>query len=89
MKINQQKQIKTYSIEKFGEEQGTKIFLKQEAMLDSLNQNTKDKTKNQMNTLTQTILPRIAMYKVLLAENISDHVTHGKLKNLVFQELKP
>ena len=40
-------------------------------MLASLNQNTKDKTKNQMNTLTQTILPRIAMYKVLLAENIS------------------
>lgn len=65
------------------------IFLKQEAMLDSLIQNTKDKTKNQVNTLTQRILPRIAMYKVLLAENISDHVTHGKLKNLVFQELKP
>lgn len=87
MKIKQQKQIKAYLIEEFGEEQGTKIFLKQEAMLDSLIQNTKDKTKNQMKTLTQTILPRIAMYKVLLSENISDDASYEYIRKYMMEKI--
>lgn len=87
MKIKQQKQIKAYLIEEFGEEQGTKIFLKQEAMLDSLIQSTKDKTKNQMKTLTQTILPRIAMYKVLLSENISDDASYEYIRKYMMEKI--
>lgn len=39
-------------------------------MLGTLIANTKNKTESQMKTLTQTILPRIALYKALLGDGI-------------------
>lgn len=56
-------------------------------MLDSLIQNTKDKTKNQMKTLTQTILPRIAMYKVLLAENITEEASYEYIRKYMMEKV--
>ena len=56
-------------------------------MLDSLIQNTKDKTKNQMKTLTQTIIPRIAMYRVLLAENISDNASYEYIRKYMMEKI--
>ena len=65
MKIKQQKQIKKFLVEEFGENKGEALFSEQEKTLDTLIANTKDKSENQMKTLVQTLLPRIAMYKVL------------------------
>lgn len=48
------------------------LFDKQEIMLNELIKNTKNKTKNQMKTLIQTILPRIALYKILCKDNLSE-----------------
>lgn len=65
MKIKQQKQIKTFLCVEFGKERGDELTAKQEVKLAEIIENTKDKTENQMKTLVQTILPRIALYKVL------------------------
>ena len=87
MKIKQQKQIKEFLIEEFGEEQGNKIFLKQETKLDSLIKNSKDKTENQMKALIQTILPRIAMYKVLLEENITEEASYEYIRKYMMEKI--
>ena len=65
MKIKQQNQIKTFLIEEFGVDNGNTLFAKQEKILNEIIKNTKNKSKNQMETLIQTILPRIALYKAL------------------------
>ena len=72
MKIKQQKQIKEFLIAEFGEEKGAKSFGEQEKLLATLIANTKDKSQNQMKTLANTLLPRIAMYKVLLEDGIAE-----------------
>lgn len=72
MKIKQQKQIKEFLIAEFGEEKGAKLFAEQEKLLATLIANTKDKSQNQMKTLVQTLLPRIAMYKILLEDVIAE-----------------
>ena len=64
MRIKQQKQIQKFLIQEFGKENGIKLFEKQENLLQKLIENTKDKSKNQMKTMVQTLLPRIALYKV-------------------------
>ncbi len=71
MNIKQQRQIKAYLVEKFGKDQGDTLYDKQEKVLFTLIENTKNKTKNQMKTLTQTILPRIALYKTLAEAGFS------------------
>lgn len=71
MNIKQQKQIKAYLVEEFGKDQGDTLYDKQEKVLFTLVENTKNKTKNQMKTLTQTILPRIALYKTLVEAGFS------------------
>ena len=63
MKIKQQKNIKAFLNEEFGEKRGNDLFNKQEAMLNELIKNTQNKSKNQMKTLIQTILPRIKFYQ--------------------------
>lgn len=63
--MNQQKQIRIFLIEKFNETIGTTIFSKQSDKLNELISKTSGKTKNQMNTLKSTILPRVALYKAL------------------------
>lgn len=65
MKIKQQNQIKTFLLEEFGVDNGNTLFEKQEKILNEIIKNTKNKSKNQMETLIQTILPRIALYKAL------------------------
>lgn len=65
MKIKQQKQIKTFLTEEYGNEKGSAIFDRQTEILDELIKNTRGKSENQMKTLTETILPRVALYKAL------------------------
>ena len=70
MKIKQQKQIKMFLVEEFGKDKGNALFDIQEKMLSTLIENTKNKSENQMKTLVQTIFPRIALYKILLKDNL-------------------
>lgn len=84
MKIKQQKQIKKFLFEEFGKEKETVVFEKQNEVLKELITNTKNKSKNQMKTLTNTILPRIALYKVLQKEDLpKDEVTNYMRKYMI------
>lgn len=69
-KLKQQKQIKLFLIEEFGKERGCVLFDKQNKMLETLIKNTTNKSKNQMKTLVKTILPRIALYKVMVEDEL-------------------
>lgn len=71
MKIKQQKQIKAFLAESFGNDRGGKLFEMQDKALGEIIGNTKGKTENQMKTLIQTILPRIALYKSFIAAGLS------------------
>lgn len=71
MKIKQQKQIKEFLVEEFGKDRGNVLFDRQDKLLNELIENTKNKTENQMKTLTQTILPRIALYKMMSSDDFS------------------
>ena len=50
-------------------------------MLNELIKNTKNKSENQMKTLVQTILPRIALYKILSEEDFSENSENEKKKS--------
>ncbi len=72
MKIGQQKQIRSFLIQELGESRGNELFVKQEKALDVIIKGTHGKTKNQMKTLVQTILPRIALYQALSESDLSE-----------------
>ncbi len=71
MQIKQQKQIKIFLNEEFGTTKGQALFEKQEMILNEITQNIREKSENQRKTLIQTILPRIALYKAMLKEDLS------------------
>lgn len=76
MNIKQQKQIKSYLITELGEDNGNSLFDCQSEILDTIIENTKGKTENQMKMLTGTILPRIALYKALQKDGFSEEDVH-------------
>lgn len=76
MNIKQQKQIKSYLTAELGEEKGKALFESQSEILNTIIENTKGKTDNQMKTLTGTILPRIALYKALQKDGFSEDDVH-------------
>ena len=71
MQIKQQKQIKIFLNEEFGTTKGQALFEKQEMILNEIIKNIREKSENQRKTLIQTILPRIALYKAMLKEDLS------------------
>ncbi len=83
MKIKQQKQIKTFLSEEFGKERGDELTAKQEVKLAEIIENTKNKTENQMKTLVQIILPRIALYKVLCEDVAQDEAERYLRKYMI------
>ena len=87
MNIKQQKQIRTFLIEEFGETKGKTLFDKQEAKLNKLIENTKNKSDNQMKMLIQTILPRIALYKTLAEEGFSEEDTYNYMKKYMIDKV--
>ncbi len=80
MKIKQQQQIQSFLIREFGDEKGSTLFSLQESRLDAIIAGTEGKTQNQMKTLTQTILPRIALYKVLQESGFSETDIDGPMR---------
>lgn len=85
MKIKQQKQIKAFLAESFGNDRGEKLFEMQDKALGDIIVNTKGKTENQMKTLIQTILPRIALYKSLQAEGLSDDDVYKYMRKYMLE----
>lgn len=84
MKIKQQKQIKKFLIKEFGNNKGSDFFSKQDTRLNKLIQNIKNKTKNQIKTLSQTILRRIALYQIFLESGLSkEEVTNTMTKYML------
>lgn len=87
MNIKQQKQIKLFLIEEFGTNKGNSLFEKQEKMLNTLIENTKNKSENQMKTLVQTILPRIALYKTLLKDELSEDNVYNYMRKYMIDKV--
>lgn len=87
MNIKQQKQIKIFLNEEFGVEKGKVLFDKQEIILNELIKNINNKTENQIKMLTQTILPRIALYKVLLKEGFSKEEVYQHMKKYMIDKV--
>lgn len=85
MIIKQQKQIKEFLVESFGNDRGEKLFEMQDKALGDIIGNTKGKTENQMKTLIQTILPRIALYKSLQAEGLSDDDVYKYMRKYMLE----
>ena len=85
--IKQQKQIRTFLIEEFGQDKGNTLFDQQEKMLDSLIKNTTNKSESQMKTLVQTILPRIAMYKVLSEADFSEKDAYTYMRKYMMDKV--
>lgn len=70
-KIKQQKQIQNFLTDEFGKEKGCLLFEQESKILSVIIDQITGKRKNQLKTLIQTILPRIAMYKTFLNEKFS------------------
>jgi len=81
--IKQQKQIKTFLIEEFGNNKGKRLFASQSEELDKIIANTKNKSKNQMKTLVQTILPRVALFKTLAENDLENAAYKATQKYMV------
>lgn len=85
MKIKQQKQIKAFLAESFGNDRGGKLFEMQDKALGEIIGNTKGKTENQMKTLIRTILPRIALYKSFIAAGLSDDDVYKYMRKYMLE----
>lgn len=81
MKIKQQKIIKNFLFSELDTEVAQKIFDEQNNILDKIFLNAFNKTKNQLKTLKNTILPRIALYKALNNYSFSMEDSNNHMKN--------
>lgn len=81
MKIKQQKIIKNFLFSELDTEVAQKIFDEQNNILDKIILNAFNKTKNQLKTLKNTILPRIALYKALNNYGFSKEESNKYMKN--------
>lgn len=87
MKIKQQKQIRSFLVEAFGNDRGDALFGAQDKMLGALIANTKNKSASQMKTLTQTILPRIALYKALLGDGVPEADAYAYVQKYMLEKV--
>lgn len=81
MKIKQQKIIKNFLFSELDTEVAQKIFDEQNNILDKNFLNAFNKTKNQLKTLKNTILPRIALYKALNNYGFSMEDSNNHMEN--------
>lgn len=60
--------MKAFLLSEFGSEKGSSLYRLQQGRLNTLIDNIHDKSKSQTKTLTNTILPRVALYQVLKSD---------------------
>lgn len=70
--IKQQRTIRAFLRETFGPDRGSVIFDRQQRELSELLTPWKNASRHQKKALAGTILPPIALYKAMLAENCPD-----------------
>lgn len=87
MRVKQQKQIRKFLIEEFGKDKGAALYSEQDKLLETLVKNTVNKSENQMNTLTQTILPRIALYKTLSKDDFSQEAVYEYMRKYMIDKI--
>lgn len=87
MKIKQQQQIHLFLIEEFGKDRANELFAGQEKALDTLIKHTKNKSKNQMKMLVQTILPRIALYQILVQDGMPEEDIHEHMRKYMLEKV--
>ena len=87
MKIKQQKQIKVFLSEEFGKDRGNALFDRKEKALSTLIENTQNKSQNQMKTLAQTILPRIALYKTLSKDGLPEEDVYKYMRKYMLEKV--
>lgn len=87
MKIKQQKMIKAFLIEEFGTDKGGLLYGEQEKELNALIENTKGKSENQIKTLTQTILPRIALYRALANGGFAENDVYTYMRKYMLDKV--
>lgn len=63
--------MKQFLIDTFGNAQGAQLYKQQQEKLSALLAQINGKTKSQTKTLRNTILPRVALYKILLENQYS------------------
>lgn len=80
MKIKQQNRIKDFLTREYGRGMAVDLFARQESELNKAIENTCDKTKNQMKTLTNTVLPRVALYKALQEKGFTQEQAYECLR---------
>ena len=65
MSIKQQRSISEFLQTEYPHAKAEEIFNKQDSLLNKMFESVKDEAGSRFKTLEQTILPRIALYKVL------------------------
>lgn len=73
------REMKDFLIEKLGQEKGNAIYALQQKRLAVLTGNIKNKSRSQTKTLSNTILPRVALYQILC----EDHETANLAEELL------
>ena len=74
-----------FLIKEFGDSQGKLLYESQQKRLSKLLTETKGKTKRQMKTLTNTIMPRVALYQILYENLGSKEISLGVLGKYMAQ----
>ncbi len=87
MKIKQQEQIGAFLQAEFGPEAARGLLAKQEERLRFLIENTKNKSENQMKTMEQTLLPRIALYQVLQQEGYTQAEAYACMRRYMMDRV--
>lgn len=81
MTIKQQRDIEKFLASRLEHDAATDLFARQSKLLDQLIGNVSGKSKTQTKTLTETILPRIALYKTLTESTLPDEQAHELMRS--------
>ena len=87
VRIKQQKQIRAFLIEEFGADRARALSEKQENILYALIENAKEWSKSRKASLTHTILPCIALYRVLLEECTSKEEAYVRMRKYMLEKV--
>ena len=87
MSRKRQNQIQVFLLETFGEKRGRALFARQEEWLGTLLKKERNKSKRQMKTLAQTILPSIALYQVLQADGVSQADAYASMQRYMLDKV--